>query len=103
MILPRQIPQVASAVNCLPTIVVCSVMASLAWTAILLRLWTRQRIVKMVGWDDWIMLVATVSLGDRERHAVVLTNMIGIFHSLLRFGYRHFNACNLHAPGRLLQ
>lgn len=103
MILPRVVPQVASAVNCLPTIVVCSVMVSLAWIAVLLRLWTKVRIIKIVGWDDWIMLVATVSLDGHGRCVTAVTKcIIGIFHSLLRFGHRYFNARYLHASDRLL-
>lgn len=60
MIIPRQVPQVAAAVNCIPTIVICALTLILAWIAIVLRIWTKLRLVKSVGPDDWIMLVATV-------------------------------------------
>jgi hypothetical protein len=32
----------------------------LAWTATILRFWTRAYIVGSVGWDDWTMLMALV-------------------------------------------
>jgi hypothetical protein len=40
---------------------VCAVFFGLAWIAVVLRLWTRGRIVRAVGWDDGWMLISIVS------------------------------------------
>jgi hypothetical protein len=40
---------------------VCAVFLGTAWITVGLRLWTRVRIVRAVGWDDGWMLVSIVS------------------------------------------
>jgi hypothetical protein len=40
---------------------VCAVFLGIAWITVVLRLWTRAKIVRAVGWDDGWMLVAIVS------------------------------------------
>lgn len=40
---------------------VCSTMVSLSFVSVLLRVYTRTRIVKAFGWDDFFMVAALVS------------------------------------------
>ena len=58
---PRQLPIISLNSDGTPVLVFCALLPPLAWTCVLLRLWTRVRIAKASGWDDWLMLLAVVS------------------------------------------
>jgi len=51
---------VFSPTDCGTTIVVCSVFVTLAWIALILRIWTKATIVRFIGADDYLILAATV-------------------------------------------
>jgi hypothetical protein len=61
ILVPRQLAEEA-ATDCVPTIAVCAVFAALSWIVICLRLWTKLRITKNLGWDDRLMLLAVVCI-----------------------------------------
>lgn len=39
---------------------VVGVFLSVTWIAVALRLWVRGRLIKSIGWDDWMMLLTNV-------------------------------------------
>ena len=43
------------------TLIVTAVLLPLSWVTILLRVYTRARILKSIGWDDWCMVASGVS------------------------------------------
>lgn len=49
-------------------VAVAWVEASLGLLALGARLYTRARIVRKVGWDDWTMVIATVGLTPEISH-----------------------------------
>jgi hypothetical protein len=81
MILVSRVPGVEAASNCVPTIVVCSLFVSLSWIALLLRLWTRLKIVKNLGWDDRLMVVAVVR-SLLPYVLVLVANFLQVFFSV---------------------
>lgn len=43
-----------------PMIAVSTVFLVICWLTVFLRLYVRSFIVKSVGWDDWVIVLATV-------------------------------------------
>jgi hypothetical protein len=81
----------AKPANCLPTIIVCSIFGSLSWIAVCLRLWTRLSIVKNLGWDDMIMVVALVRLTHGPLPLFQLLTCTALFLGVLFLGHLHLN------------
>lgn len=46
--------------KCTSTVVVVSVFLSISWLTVVLRFWTRIRIVRNLGWDDYVMGITLV-------------------------------------------
>ncbi|QDS73988.1 hypothetical protein FKW77_008574 [Venturia effusa] len=61
-------------------------MVSLAWLAIILRLWTKARIVKSVLWDDWIMLVATLFFTVYCGSVIDISRRVTSTHEFVSYG-----------------
>lgn len=67
---------------------VCAVFLGIAWITVVLRLWTRTRIVRAFGWDDAWMLVSIVSFKPCLVNRILLiinSSCTVIFHSALWF------------------
>jgi len=51
--------ELAVLLKAVPILGVASTLLALAWISLGLRLWTRARIVKNMGYDDWTIIIAT--------------------------------------------
>lgn len=68
------------------------VFCALAVLVVLLRCFTRARLVKAFGLDDWLMIVAAVSIETNFAPRTQAPNSSTVFSNL---GYRGFSSCLL--------
>jgi hypothetical protein len=61
-----------------PTIAINAILLSVAWTAVLLRFYTRLRIMKTVFWEDLLAVVSIVRCVDNsfDRDVLICVNTI---------------------------
>jgi hypothetical protein len=56
------------------------VLGILAWIAVLLRLYTRTRILRSLGWDDYTMVMALVSKTLRTIEKADMRQLAVLYH-----------------------
>jgi hypothetical protein len=61
-----------------PTIAINAILLGVAWTAVLLRFYTRLRIIKTVFWEDLLAVVSIVRCVDNSpgRYVLICVNTI---------------------------
>ena len=87
---PANDGELKSGYDSVAMLVVSSVFICITWVTVILRFYTRQFIVKSVGWDDWLILLTTVNTLYESQSHVAFSLTVIITGGLYRFLYWHY-------------
>jgi hypothetical protein len=90
---------VPTATDCVSTVIVCGSICAFGWIAVGLRLWTKAKIVKSIGADDWWMLTSLVWIVPMGYDRSVCSLIPDLLDHLLWLCHRHIVPRWIHPQG----